>query len=88
MADRQKYIDDVSGRIDNWDKQIIAMENEADGAYRKDAAQLKERTEELRARLDKLKNSGDDAWDILNREFQEGFDEMAKFFSGEDEKSS
>ena len=92
MEDRKKYIDDVSSKVNQWDKQIIAMENQSTGkddeTYKQNVVQLKERNEELKARLEKLKNSGDDAWEMLNKEFEEGFDEMLQLVGIVDDESS
>ena len=87
MVDRKEYINEVAEKMKKWDDDLVALENKANST----SANLKEETKdklqdlrikkaELQGKLDKLKSSGEDAWEIMNQEFKQSFENIKKAF--------
>lgn len=87
MSNRKEYIDQVAETMRKWDDDIVALENKSNNAtdevkteVQKKLQDLRVKKAELEGKLEKLKSSGEDAWDILNKEFKESFDKIKNAF--------
>lgn len=87
MDNRKEYIEQVAEKMKKWDDDIVALENEANNASDEIKKETKDKLQDLRIRkaelegkLDKLKSSGEDAWEILNKEFKQSFENIKNAF--------
>lgn len=83
MANRQKYIDEMADQLKKWDEDIQKLEQKADAAqthieqgYREQINELRQKQKETREKLDKIKNSGSDAWLELKNGFEKSRDAL------------
>ena len=72
MSNRDAYVQKMKAKLDEWNAEIAALEAKARGAqadarveHEKHIAELRAERDQARARLDKLRAAGDDAWDDL-----------------------
>ncbi|MDZ7764686.1 MAG: hypothetical protein U5K00_09695 [Melioribacteraceae bacterium] len=87
MSNRKEYIDQVAETMKKWDDDIVALESKSSEArdgiksdIQKKLQDLRIKKAELEGKLEKLKSSGEDAWDILNKEFKESFEKIKNAF--------
>ncbi len=72
MSNRQRYIDQLKAKLDEWNADIDQMEVQANLAkadikddVQEKIAELKVKRQEMRDHLDHLANAGDDAWEDI-----------------------
>lgn len=72
MSDRDAYVKKMKAKLDEWNADIAKLEAKADGAeadakikYNKHIDELQKQRKEAAAKLEELKNSGDDAWEDI-----------------------
>lgn len=93
MSNRKEYIDQVAETMKKWDDDIVALESKSNEAKEGVRTEVQEKLQDLRlkkaeleGKFEKLKSSGEDAWEILNKEFKESFDKIKNAF--EDAKNT
>ncbi len=87
MNNRKEYINEVAEKMKKWDDDITALEDRANNASENIKTEVKRKLQDLRikkaeleGKFEKLKSSGDDAWDILNKEFKDSFEKIKNAF--------
>lgn len=87
MGNRKEYIDQVAETMKKWDDDIVALESKSNEAKEGVRTEVQEKLQDLRlkkaeleGKFEKLKSSGEDAWEILNKEFKESFDKIKNAF--------
>ncbi len=72
MKDRTEYIEKMSARLKEWDAEIQKLEAKAESAradlrdeYLEKVRDLRSKKEEAKGKLNKIRESGDDAWKEL-----------------------
>ena len=81
MGDRKKYINKMSAKLKELDAEILKLEAKADdlradveAEYRQQITELHNKKEEMVQKLNKIQESGEDAW----KELKDGIDKSWK----------
>jgi uncharacterized coiled-coil DUF342 family protein len=85
MSSRQKYIDDLKVKLDEWNAEITRLEAKAQAAqadmkaeYNRQVETLKERQRETQQRMEELQTSSESAWEDMKAGVESAWHSMEK----------
>lgn len=88
MATRKEYIDKLENQLREWNTQINELQEKANkgsqdlkGRYQKRMETLKTKRGEMRAKLQKIKDSGDGSFDEIKADTEKIWADLKKGFS-------
>ncbi len=80
MSKREQYIDKMTVKLKEWDKEIEKLEQKAVNAqdnmkhkYNEQVSELRERMSNTRKKLDDISNAGSDSFKVLKKGFEASF---------------
>jgi chromosome segregation ATPase len=88
MNERQKHVDKMKAKIDEWNNDIDEIEKKAKSAsfelteeYQKKIAALKKQRDEAFVKLKEIQNTTDSAWQDVKKGGEEAWDAISHGFS-------
>lgn len=88
MSSRDKYVEDLKRKIDEWNAEISAAElrmksasDQAKARYAEQIAEMKKRRAEAEAKVRDALQKSTDEWENLRRDFEGAWHEIAEGFS-------
>jgi DNA repair ATPase RecN len=89
MSDREVYIEKMAAKLKEWDAKIEKLEIKAKASttdvkkeYNREIEDLKRQREKVQAKIHKLRESGDDAWDELKAGLEKSWKTLGNAFDG------
>lgn len=93
MSERQKHVDTMKAKIDEWNNDIDEMEKKAKTAsadlteeYQNQIDALKKQRDEALAKLEEIQNTTDSAWQDVKSGAEDAWDTISHAFSSAKEK--
>jgi uncharacterized coiled-coil DUF342 family protein len=87
MSNRDLYIEKAKAKIDQWNAEIDKMTAKVDEAeadtkieYQKQLDEAREQRDVAEARLKKMRQASDDAWDDIKAGFDKAWDSISDAF--------
>jgi len=80
MSRREEYINKMTAKLKEWDKEIEKLELKTANAqdsikhkYNEQVSELRERMADTRKKLDDISSAGSDSWKVLKKGFKASF---------------
>jgi uncharacterized coiled-coil DUF342 family protein len=93
MSERQKHVDTMKAKIDEWSNDIDEMEKKAKTTsadlteeYQNQIGALKKHRDEAFVKLEEIQNTTDGAWQDIKKGAEDGWDVISHAFSSAKEK--
>jgi chromosome segregation ATPase len=93
MSERQKHVNTMKAKIDEWSNDIDEIERKANTAssdlteeYQKKIGALKRQRDEAFVKLKEIQNTTDSAWQDVKKGGEEAWDSISHAFSSAKEK--
>jgi chromosome segregation ATPase len=93
MSERQKYVDTIKAKIDEWSNNINDVEKQADKAssdlneeYKEQIVILKKQRDEALVRLKEIQNTTDGAWLEVKKGSEAAWGNISHAFSSAKDK--
>ncbi|CCK75164.1 conserved hypothetical protein [Oleispira antarctica RB-8] len=93
MSERQKHVDTMKAKIDEWNNDINEIEKKAKNAssdlneeYQSQIGALKKQRDEAFVKLEEIQNTTDSAWQDVKSGAEDAWDAISHAFSSAKEK--
>lgn len=77
----KRQLDEMNARLDDWEKKADEASEQLKGKYEKEVSELREKSTAAKARLEELRDAGDERWDALVEETEHVKESLSRSFN-------